>query len=366
MSKVFLREKKISKGRKSLYLDFYPPIVNPDTRRPTRREHLKLYIYDRPKTEIQKEHNKESKMLGESIRSQRQLDIQSGYYGFLSSRHSNINFVNFFDAFAETKRETTSKSNYDSYVSISRYLRSFAGDNCTCGDVDEAFCRDFSDFLLRQESISNNTAAAYFDKFKYVVKEAFLQKLIKENPAENIRSIKLVDTKREFLSLDELRKLAETPFRYEDLRRASLFSALTGLRYSDIEKLTWKEIQKSDNNNYFIRFRQKKTGDNETLPLSADALEQIGPRGSENDRVFENLKYHQTKFISDWVEAAGINRKITFHSFRHTFATLQLSLGTDIYTVSKLLGHKNLQTTQVYARVIDERKQQAVDRIKLS
>lgn len=366
MSKVFLREKKISKGRKSLYLDFYPPIVNPDTRRPTRREHLKLYIYDRPKSDLQREHNKETKMLGESIRSQRQLDIQSGYYGFLSARNSQRNFVDFFDSFAEIKRQTTSQSNYESYVSILKYLKSFAGDTCVFGDVDEIFCQDFRDFLLRQDTISNNTAAAYFDKFKYVIKEASAQKLLKDNPVERIRSIKLEDTKREFLTLEELRKLAETPFRYEDLWRASLFSALTGLRFSDIEKLTWKEIQESDRDSYFVRFRQKKTGDYETLPLSVSALEQLGPRRSEDEKVFENLRYYQTKFLADWVKDAGINRKITFHSFRHTFATLQLSLGTDIYTVSKLLGHKNLQTTQVYARVIDEQKEKAVNRIKLS
>ncbi len=365
MSKVFLREKKISRNRKSLYLDFYPPIIHPETKKPTRREHLKLYIYERPKSENEKDHNKETKMLGESIRSQRQLDVQSGYYGFLSTRNSKKNFTAFFDSFTETKRKT-SKSNYESYVSIGKYVKAFAGENCTFADVEESFCRNFKEFLLNQENISNNTASAYFDKFKYVIREAYKQKQLKENPAENIRSIKLEDTKREFLTLDELQNLAKMPFHYEDLRRACLFSALTGLRYSDIEKLTWKEIQASDSENFFIRFRQKKTKDNETMPLSEEAISLLGNRTENAEKVFKNLKYYQTKHISDWTEKVGITRKITFHSFRHTFATLQLTLGTDIYTVSKLLGHKNLQTTQIYARVIDEKKREAVNKIKLT
>ncbi|MGI8670303.1 MAG: site-specific integrase, partial [Aridibacter sp.] len=208
-----------------------------------------------------------------------------------------------------------------------------------------------------------HTASAYFDKFKYVVREAYKQKLLKENPAENLRSIKLEDTKREFLTLDELQKLAETPFHYEDLRRACLFSALTGLRYSDIEKLIWKEIQASDGDNFFIRFKQKKTKDNETMPLSDEAVSLLGERGLSEEKVFSGLDYYQTKHLPDWLAKIGITRKITFHAFRHTFATLQLTLGTDIYTVSKLLGHKNLQTTQIYARVIDEKKREAVNKI---
>ncbi len=364
MTKVKLYEKKIKDGRKSLYLDFYPPIMNPETRKPTRREHLKLYIYERPKSETEKNHNKETKMLGEAIRSQRQLDVQSGDYGFLTVRNKLKNFIAFFEGFAETKKNT-SKSNYESYLSILKYVRNFAGEDCTFGEVTENFCLDFRSFLLNQKRISNNTASAYFDKFKYVIKEAHRQKFLKENPAENIKSVKLEDTKREFLTFDELQRLYQTPFEYEDLRRAALFSALTGLRFSDIEKLTWQEIQHSAENNYCIRFRQKKTKENETLPLNEQALDLLGERGADAEKIFGDLNYSQCVYLPVWTKTAGIERKITFHAFRHTFATLQLTLGTDIYTVSKLLGHKNLQTTQIYARVIDEKKRDAVNKIRL-
>lgn len=92
------------------------------------------------------------------------------------------------------------------------------------------------------------------------------------------------------------------------------------------------------------------------------------PRAMDiNERVFKGLKYsaYHNKGIDKWVKDAGIIKKITFHNFRHTFATLQLYNGTDIYTVSKMLGHKNLATTQIYAKVVDESKRIAADKIKL-
>ena len=228
----------MTKGRRSLYLDFYPPILHPETRKSTRREHLKLFIYEKPKTELERDHNKETKIIGETLRSQRQLEIQSGYYGFLTAHNSKKSFIAFFEDFIETKRATTSKSNYESYVSIGNYVKTFAGEKCTFANVDEHFCRSFKDFLLRQERLSGNTASSYFDKFKYIIREAYKQKVFRENSAEGIKSIKTIAPKREFLSLDELRALAATPFHYEDLRRACLLAALTGLRYSDIENLT--------------------------------------------------------------------------------------------------------------------------------
>ena len=116
--------------------------------------------------------------------------------------------------------------------------------------------------------------------------------MLRENPAEGIKSIKTVAPKREFLSLDELRVLAATPFHYEDLRRACLFAALTGLRYSDVEKLTWSNLQPSGDGKFFIRFRQQKTKENEVMPLSADAFALIGERAGDSEKIFKDLKYY--------------------------------------------------------------------------
>lgn len=284
----------------------------------------------------------------------------------MTAHNSKKSFIAFFDNFIEHKRETTSRSNYENYVSIGKYVKVFAGEKCTFANIDEHFCQGFKDFLLRQERISGNTASGYFDKFKYIIREAYKQKMLRENPAENIKSIKIIAPKREFLSFDELRSLAETPFHYEDLRRACLFASLTGLRYSDIENLTWSSVQSSGDGKFFIRFRQRKTKENEVMPLSVDAFSLLGERASDSEKIFKGLKYYQTKYIADWILKVGIMRKITFHCFRHTFATLQMTFGTDIYTVKTLLGHKNVQTTQIYAKIIDEKKREAVNKISLT
>lgn len=364
MIKVFLREKKLKHGKISLYLDFYPPITHPETNKQTRREHLRLHIFEKPKNEIERDHNKQTKMLGENIRAQRQLEFQAGSYGFVTVRNKQKSFLNYFEKMTEGKKKL-SQSSYENWNSVYKYLEKFTGGECKFADLTPQFCEKFKEYLLENGKLSRNTASNYFDKFKVAVRGAFDDKMISANPAYRIKSIRLQDTQREFLTLEELQNLAKTPFEYEDLRRAALFSALTGLRYSDVEKLVWSEIQHSEEQGYYIRFKQKKTKGAETLPISDEAFSLLGENGKDTAKVFPKLEYWQCAFLPGWTKSAGISRKITFHSFRHTFATLQITLGTDIYTVSKLLGHKNLQTTQIYAKIIDEKKREAVNRIKL-
>jgi integrase len=125
------------------------------------------------------------------------------------------------------------------------------------------------------------------------------------------------------------------------LKKAAIFSALTGLRFSDIQTLTWGNLHYSKAEGYHIQFRQQKTQGAEILPIPEEAVQLFGERGNSSAKVFADLKYsaYHNMLLRDWLKAAGINKYITFHCFRHTYATLQLSLCTDIYTVSKMLGH---------------------------
>ena len=113
--------------------------------------------------------------------------------------------------------------------------------------------------------------------------------------------------------------------------------------------------------NIRIVFKQKKTGGLEYLDLNSQAADMLGERGMPDSYVFPNLGSIQSARISiaAWVRSAGINKHITFHCAVHTFAVMMLDLGVDLYTVSKLLGHKNIETTQVYAKVLDKNKQLA-------
>lgn len=368
MAKVTLRKKPITKGRQTLYLDYYPPITHPDTGKPVRREYLKIYLFDRPRTEMDKEHNRETHNLAENIRAMRQIEIQNQSFGFLSDSKRNADFINFFKETA-IKR---SGSNADNWNMAVQYFISFAGQQLRFADLNEILSEDYRDYLLKApsigragRSISTNTAVSYFGKFRATLKAAFKAGYISANIGERIDGIKARETHREYLSLEELQRLAKTDCESVIIKKAALFSALTGLRFSDIEKLTWNEVRGTEAN-YYLRFRQEKTEGVENLPLSDQAVSLLGERCDVNDKVFKGLKYtHIDTFLPKWIFKAGIDKHVTFHSFRHTYATLQLAAGTDIYTVSKMLGHRNLKTTQVYTKIVDEKKKEAANRIKL-
>ena len=243
-------------------------------------------------------------------------------------------------------------------------------DSTTFKDVDETFVKRFRDFLLKEplvretETLSLNSAHSYFNKFKTCLNQAYEDKIINDNPAKRVKGITPEEPEREYLTFEEVQKIANVDCRYDVLKRAFLFSCITGLRWSDIHKLIWSEIQKF-NGGYRITFTQKKTKGLEYLDISQQARDFLGEEGSPEDRAFKGLRYssYMNLELQKWCMKAGITKNITFHSARHTFATLQLTLGTDIYTVSKLLGHKNLKTTQVYSNIIDQKKIEAINRI---
>ncbi|NQZ79294.1 MAG: site-specific integrase, partial [Ekhidna sp.] len=232
---------------------------------------------------------------------------------------------------------------------------------------------DFKEYLDKEaksksnKGLSQNSKYSYFNKLRAALKQAVKDGILPTNPSEGVDAFKQGEPEREFLTMEELQAAANTECEIPQLKTAFIFSCLTGLRWSDINKLVWSEVQHSKENGYYIRFRQKKTKGAETLPISEQAFGLLGDRTEPEDRVFVGLKYsawHNLK-LQQWMVKAGITKTITFHCARHTYATLQLSAGTDIYTVSKLLGHKELKTTQVYAKIIDEKKKEAANKIQL-
>ena len=380
--KVTLRDKPISKGRKSLYLDFYPAIPHPKTGEPTRREFLGLYTFDKPKTSTDKHHNTETQKIAESIRQKRENllnkpEIYSEYekQQLKIKEQGEINFVEYFRKLANKRKA----SNYDNWISALNYLEAFTNGNLKFADLNEMILEDFKDYLLTTKSnksdkttLSQNSAVSYFNKVKASLKQAFKDGILQTDLNAKISPIKAEETRREYLTIEELNTLAKTPFSNDLLKRAVLFSALTGLRFSDIQKMRWSEIEHIAGQGYFINFSQKKTKGVEVYPISEQAYSFTN--GNENPKemeqgkqVFENLTYsaYHNKQLAGWILEAGITKKITFHNFRHTFATLQLYSGTDIYTVSKMLGHKDLKTTQIYAKIVDEAKREASNKIHL-
>jgi integrase len=156
--------------------------------------------------------------------------------------------------------------------------------------------------------------------------------------------------------------IAATACMYPVLKRAFIFSCLTGIRWSDIQHMTWENLRHSEKRGYELSFRQQKTGGKEYLPISEQAVELLGERFEDDERLFVGLKYsaYMNVGLYKWIADAGVKKKITFHCARHTHAVLLLENGTDIYTVSKMLGHRELKTTQIYAKIVDSKKVEAV------
>ena len=283
------------------------------------------------------------------------------------------NFIEYFDKVTAKRHGNSSTSILINWQRAVEFLKQFAGNTLLFSQINNRMAEEFKLFLLsaplggnKAGTLSQNTASTYFSIFKAALKQAFIDGYLTVDLSAKIKGIQDQESRREYLSIDELNTLAVTPCERDVLKRAALFSALTGLRHCDIQKLRWQEIN-TDGNQAKLHFTQQKTKGVEYTPISEQALQLCGEPGTPEQFVFEDLPDPSwiSRPLKQWVEAAGIKKKITFHCFRHTFATLQLSNGTDIYTVSKMLGHTNVKTTQIYAKVVDEKKNKAAQAIQL-
>lgn len=362
-TKVTVRKRPISNGQMSLYLDFYPAIRNPRTGKLSRREYLGIYIYAKPKEKFEVQYNKSMLQNAELIRCRRVQDIISGDFGFIDHSRGRESFIEYF-------RETMNESgNYRNWNTAFKHFCNYAGGECCFDDMTVEYSQGFLTHLLQLKTPSGGTMKAStannnFGKLIAVLRKAVNAGRIRENIIPMLKPAKEEKAKVEFLTKEELKRLAATPCRHDVFKAASLFSCLTGLRISDIIALRWDNICEAPDGGWCLRLTTRKTKTEATLPLSDEALRLCGERGT--GQVFKGMsKSLAPLYLKDWVKEAGITKHITFHCFRHTFATLQIASGTDIYTVSKLLTHSNVTTTQVYADVVSELKREAAGRITL-
>ena len=370
--KVHLRQRKQTKsGSISLFLEIYKgTTTSSDGKVKNLRdyEYLNLYLIDKPKTPIDKQSNKETLQLAKSIKAKRELEIKNGLYGFANEFKQSTNFIDYFIEQMEKRKQSI--GNYGNWDSSLKHLIRFAGTKVSFREIDQTFCENFRDYLKETakkssgQPLSSSSVSSYFLKFKACIKEAVRKKIMLSNPTIDVSNPKVIESIREYLTLDELKAIVKVDCRYDVLKRAFLFSCLTGLRWSDVNNLKWSELQKTTDG-YRITFHQQKTKGLQYLDLSEQSRAYLGDVGNPDERAFTGLKYssYMNVELSKWMMRAGITKDITFHCARHTFAVLQLSLGTEIFTLSKLLGHSELKTTQIYAKIIDEKKREAVNKI---
>lgn len=352
--KVTLRREKISKGKESLYFDVYIDKNNQYQKR------LRLHLIP-AKSNADKERNKQILRIAELRRNELESELLNKKFGQHDPRQDyNFSFIEYFDTLIAQRYETG--INYDTWRSLKKHLYNYTKKKMGFDELNETWMNGFKAYLCTK--VSQNSAHSYFNVLKGIIHTAFRQKLIDYDPAFNVKSPKIVTPNREYLTEDELISLTKVECRYPVMKKAFLFSALTGLRWSDVNNLKWGYVIE-EGDDYHLKYTQRKTKEAERLPINSEARKLMGERKQPEDRVFVGLKYsdYMNVALLQWVLKAGITKHITFHCARHTHATLLLNKGVDIYTVSKMLGHSDIKTTQIYAKLVNETKVKAVEKL---
>ena len=373
---VIIRFKDLAKGNKSIYLDIYR-----DGER--KKEYLKLYLIpERPGVEADKITNQITLDAANAIKARRIKEIIGGEAGIKDRAGKYLTLLDWMQQRqdradksardAGRKRSNTAEGIKTTAAHLRRYIgAAYKGRAVTLAQVDKDFCTGFAAYLkdTRRQwkgTLSPNTSALYYANFEAALNEAYKKGLIASNPAALVEESEKPQgqpAERDYLTAEELKTLAAAKCPNEQVRAAFLFSCFCGLRLSDIEGLTWGAIHQ-DGEAWRVETRMQKTRQLLYLPLSNAARRYLPERGSKTPEslVFDLPKRVTTQCdIRTWVKRAGIDKSISFHCARHTFATLALTQGADLYSISKLLGHTNVTTTQIYATIIDQRKQEAAN-----
>lgn len=370
---VRLRKRKMASGNISLYLDIYV-----DGKRTY--EYLRLYLVPEA-SRADRETNRQTLQLAEAVRAKRLVEVQNGCYGFDAAYKLDTNFLDYYRSLCEQRlNKKGSLGNWGNWWSALKHLELYCSPSTTFRDITPQWIKGFKRYLdtatrvrdsrkkvdtvFNKRPLSQNSKLSYFNKLRACINQAVEDRILPHNPLRGIEGFKSEEKERVYLTLDEVRAMANTETNYPGLKRAFLFSCLTGIRKSDIQKMTWGEVTQQGEYTRII-FKQQKTGGQEYYDISPEAVPYMGERRGNEELVFYDFKYSAyTLFeLKTWAVRAGVNKNLTFHSGRHTFAVLMIDLGADIYTVQKLLGHKFLATTQVYAKILDKRKQSAVSMI---
>ena len=362
---VRIREKDLKDGGKSLYLDIY---LNGNRK----KEGLKLYLVPEVSAAA-KLQNKNTWKLAEQIKAQRILDIQKvGLVDWEKVKQINTTVLEVLDKYIESGAElseSSTRSKRKLKARVQEYLIYINKENLPMNKVDKDFCKGFIAFLKTctynqgKKTLSSTTQRMFINRFGTVIDNAIRDGIMTMNPMRLLdkkEKPKKDNAEKEFLTIDEIKKAIATDCRYSIVKMAFLFSCFTGLRWSDIITLEWKHIHDAaDGKTQYIEKKQVKTGRWVVIPLCKDAYKWMPEKVEGEDLVFHEIGITQTTVevvLQEWMDACGIKKHITYHCSRHTAATMWLTLGANLFVVSKILGHQSIKVTEVYARIVDQTK----------
>lgn len=351
--------KDLADGSKSLYLDIY---------RNGKRtyEYLKMYII--PETNRNARQQNETTMAAaNAIKSKRIIELTSGEAGIVNHT-DKVYLLDWMQTYKENQ-EKRGKKGIGQIKTVTGILKEYVGERYTMDRIDLDFCQGYIDYMLttyqpQGKRIAASTRNTYYQILNGALNAAVRAKRLLRNPFNEMdksEKPKMPESVRSYMTIEEVRALIATPMKQEAAKHAYLFSCFCGLRISDIIGLKWKDVF-VDNGQYRLAVSMQKTKEPIYLPLSNEALKWMPKRGDKTaDEPVFDLPSSINQLIKPWAKAAGISKRFTFHTARHTFATMMLTLGADLYTVSKLLGHTSVKMTQVYAKIINKKKDDAVN-----
>jgi len=376
-----LMEKELSDGNYSLYLDYYLGRVNVKdevtgeikSKVQRRREFLKLTILANPRTPIERKQNKETYELARKIRFECEQEMKESLNGYRLKKDSSINFLAYFQAYIDsyTKKDIRmvqiALQRFKDFLSETKEYSKF-----TLSIKPEQLTKDMMlDFVEYLQSKSTGEGAkSIYQRFKKVIKYAIEHDVMIKNPCTGV-VCKVDDQilRKDILSFEEIQALINTHYDNENpnVRRAFIFCLYCGLRFCDVKDLTYRSV---DYSNKLLTFEQNKTKGHSAasgvvIPLNDGLLSLIGEPSTDEGKdgfVFNLPSYESClKSLKRWVKRAGIDKHISWHCARHSFAVNILNNGANIKTVASLLGHSGLKHTEKYTRAVDKLKEEAIN-----
>lgn len=352
---VVLRKRKNADGSTTLRLDIY----HNGQRTVETLKHLRLA---KPSNMLDREQNKKRMQQAEEISITRAAELEANNYSMVTDAGKKTIISVWMQSFVDGYNK---KDKRNMQGVLNRFVDFLAEDKksgLTFGGLNALIIEDFIEFL--EANSTGEGAASYYNRFKKMIKQAYRKKLMKDNALDFVeRKVKGKAKKKDILTLDELKTLSTTPTESSEIRRAFLFTCVTGLRWIDIKALKWENINIDTRQ---MNVEQSKTGENVSTPLNDTAIKLLGKTGINNDFVFKLPSANgANKTLKAWVNRAKITKKITWHNGRHSFGTNLIYNDVDILTASKLLGHTSIKHTQRYVKASEEMKQMATEKVNI-
>lgn len=377
-----LKQKALSDGRVSLFLEYYLGYTKAYDeakdkeviRKDRKREFLSLYLISNPRTPIDRQANKQTLELAKEIRFEREQEMKKDKTGLRVLRPKAVNFLDAFQSYINTYTKKDNRMMEGVYRRFLAFLKEdypIYQKSIKPDQIDKKMVEKFVEYL--ESKSSGEGAHGYYQRFKKFVLYAVDQQIMLKNSCKGVRcKIDGNALRKDILSIEEVQKLIATKYEAQNtnVRRAFIFCLYTGIRFCDVIELKYSDV---DFSNKLLIFEQAKTKGHSAssgviIPLNDGLLSLIGLQplnneGEPMDGVIFNLPSHTMciKALERWVKRAGINKHITWHCARHSFAVNILNNGANIKTVSSLLGHSGLRHTEKYTRAVDELKKAAID-----